>query len=93
VAEPRHLYRRHDQRDTASWLAAVGGARPGVARRDLELGAVLAATPVLADAAARNGLSLAKTAELARAASLPQEVVTGLAAGAAKLSSTRWPQR
>ena len=86
VAEQRHLYRRHDQQDTASWLAAVGGARPGVARRDLELGAALAAAPAVAEAAARNGLSLAKTAELAEPASLPEAVVDGLAAGAAELS-------
>lgn len=35
VAEQRQLHRRHGQRDTASWLAAVSGARPGVARRDI----------------------------------------------------------
>lgn len=78
-AERRELHQRHHQRDAASWLAQVSGERPGVTRRDVELASALAAAPVVAEAAAERGLSRAKTAELVRAATLPEEVVEQLA--------------
>ena len=41
-AEERALHRRHQVRDTGTWLAAVAGERVGAVRRDVELAGVLA---------------------------------------------------
>lgn len=81
-AERRALHERHRQRDAASWLAQVCGERPGAARREVELASALAAAPAVAEAASEQGLSRAKTAELVRAAALPEEVVEQLAKAA-----------
>jgi hypothetical protein len=58
----------------------------GTARRDVELATALAAAPVVAKAATEARLSMAKTAELVRAANLPTDVVRALATTATDLS-------
>jgi hypothetical protein len=59
-ADARRLHQRHHARDSATWLASVGGERVGAARRDVELGAALAASPVLAEASAAALTGLAR---------------------------------
>jgi hypothetical protein len=82
----RSLHTRHHERDPACWLARVAGERIGATRRDVELGAVLATSPELAEASAAARLSKAQTAELSRAADLPSEVLQEMAADATQQS-------
>jgi hypothetical protein len=88
-AERRQLHRRHGVRDAATWIAAVAGDRAGTARRDVELGLQLAATPIVATALSTGAVSKAKAAELVRAADLPDDTQRALVDAAATTSVER----
>ena len=66
------------RRDTAAWVAGLAGDRSGAARRDVELAAQLAVTPLVADAMAAGAVSKAKAAELVRAGALPEAAQVAL---------------
>jgi hypothetical protein len=78
IAGQRSLHRHHGARDTAAWVAGLAGERPGAARRDVELAAQLAATPLVAEAMTAGAVSKAKAAELVRAGALPEAAQVAL---------------
>ena len=78
LAEQRSLYRGSGARDTASWVAAIAGERRGASRREVELAAQVASSPLIVGAMVSGEVSKAKAAELVRANVLPDDVQVAL---------------
>jgi hypothetical protein len=82
----RGAFRGDGARDTASWVAWRAGERRGVARREVDLAATVAAMPAVAEALADGCLTRAKAAELGRAASASASDQTKLVQAAKDLT-------